>query len=172
MKYQTNPELGPFLNHWGCHFCCILEKVEIKTNQKFSNAEVVAIYQKAMSEGYVQKEVRDHENHPIDGCTILDGDKNGAGDGDKIFNLGAELKGSPIRAIGYRWESKDYVIKPNEEEILELKRVGYPGSHFVSGTGVPHPELWQHEIEFDPIEDGSQCARHGWIESKRILSFA
>ena len=45
MKFQTNPELGPFINHWGCFFCSILEKVEKSTGwtKHFSNANVVGV---------------------------------------------------------------------------------------------------------------------------------
>jgi hypothetical protein len=163
LKYQTNPQLGPFLNHWGCHICSILCKVEIRGGVKFTNAEVYAIYQEAIHAGIVQAEIKNELGQPLDGCTVYDG--------ARLFNLAAGFKGVPDRAASYRHENADYVIKSNEEEILELKRSGYLGSHFVSGTGISNPDHWQGEIEFDPIEGGSQCGRIGYIASKRILKF-
>lgn len=171
MKYQTNPSLGPFLNHWGCHVASILEKVEKASGwtKKFTNDDVVKIYRAGMECGHIQKEVFNADGSPRDGCLILDKDKSGASDGEFIFNLGAELLGVPFRAKSYRKESADYVPGKGEEEVLELKRSGYNGSHFVAGTNVVGSN-WKKEIEFDPIEGGSFCAREGWIESKRILT--
>jgi hypothetical protein len=163
LKYQTNTQLGPFINHWGCHICSILCKVEIRGKVKLSNAEVCAIYHEAINAGIVQAEISNELGVPIDGCAVYDG--------ARLFNLAAVAKGVVDRAIDYRHENADYVIKSNEEEILELKRSGYLGSHFVGGTGISNPDHWQGEIEFDPIEGGSQCGRIGYIASKRILRF-
>ena len=163
MKFQTNPPLGPFINHWGCHFSDILQKVE-KTGgypKWFSNDDVLTIYYRSMAEGYLQREQFNKNETPLDGCTVQNG--------DKIFNLGAELLGIPFRATDYRHEAADYVPKAGEEEILELKRKGYNGSHFVSGTNIVGCN-WKKEIEFDSVEGGSNCSRDGWIESKRILT--
>ena len=133
-------------------------------NVKFTNDDVVAVYRRAMDLGYVQKEVASPSGAPADGCTVLDG--------LGLFNLAASYSGAKIRAKSYRHESADYEIIPTaEEEILELKRAGYTGSHFVCGNGIAKSGRWQNEIEFDPIEGGSQCARSGWIASKRIIEF-
>jgi len=90
VKIPNKSRTWPLLEPLGMSFCCILEKVEQKTGLKFSNAEVVAVYQQAMHIGIVQKEVFDHEGHPIDGCDILNG--------VAVFNLAAKLKSSPIRS--------------------------------------------------------------------------
>lgn len=160
MKYQTNESLGPFINHWGCHICSILEKVEklsvgIGKPFKFSNSDVGAVYITAMRHGAVQQEIT-KDGKPFDGCSVLDG----AG----LFNIACQMFDLPIEATGYRKETNDYVCKDNEEEVLELKRAGYNGSHFVAGNKYGG-------IEFDPIEGGSVCAARGWVESKRVLTW-
>lgn len=166
MKFQTNSALGEYINRWGCHICSILEKVEILSARigkplKFANSDVCAIYQEAMRRGAVQQEV-DVAGKPFDGCSILDG--------AELFNLACELFSVPLKAVGYRKEGASYVTTPDEEEILELNRGGYNGSHFVSGNGKTGVML-KDEIEFDPIEGGSKCAAVGWIKSKRILTW-
>jgi hypothetical protein len=158
LKYQTNESHGPFINHWGCNLCSIMQKVE-KTSArygkpfKFSNSDVGGVYLTAMRHGIVQKEVRSEDGEPLDGCTIYNG--------KALFNLCADMFSLPVECVEMRTEPKDYKPKPGEEEILELKRDGMKGSHFVSGNG-------KCGIEFDPIEGGSKCAKAGWIESKRI----
>lgn len=173
MKFQTNPSLGPFLNHWGCHIHSILSKVEKVCGgaAKFSNDDVLTVYFRGMSEGWIQREVFDKEGRPLDGCLVLArSEKDGTRScGDLIFNFGAELLGVPFLATGYRKESSEYVPVAGEEEILCLNRKSYSGEHFVSGTGIVGSN-WKKEIEFDPIEGGSNCARDGWIASKRILT--
>lgn len=171
MKYQTNKALGPFLNKWGCHIACILQKVEKACggSKKFTNEDVVTIYKRGIAEGHIQKEEFNPDGTAKIGCLVLDKDGSGASDGEFLFNFGAELLGVSVRAKSYRREKADYVPKQGEEEILELKRHGYNGSHFVSGTNIVGSN-WKKEIEFDPIEGGSNCARDGWIESKRILT--
>jgi len=169
MKFQTNPPLGPFINHWGCHIDSILEKVEkvCGGTKKFSNDDVLTVYYLGMAKGFIQREVFDKNGIAIDGCLVLaNGDDT---HGDEIFNLGAELLGIPFRAKGYRKEVAAYEPKAGEEEILCLKRKNYAGEHFVAGTNIVGMN-WKKEIEFDPIEGGSNCARDGWIDSKRILT--
>src|SRR5574344_1219874 len=163
MKYQTNPELGPFINHWGCFLCSILEKVEKSTGweKHFSNENIVGIYQHGINAGWITKEVWDGAT-PKDGCFVLDA--------PSVYNYAAEFLGVRARCSGYKKVDKTYIPARNEEEILCLGRAGYNGSHFVAGTGVAHVPEWQGEIEFDPIEDGSQCAKLGFIKSKRILT--
>jgi len=163
MKYQTNPELGPFINKWGCHFCSILEKVEKRGKVKFTNAETVEVYELCMSAWAVQREEKSHDGSPLDGCTVL----NGAA----VFNIAAKYKGPGIRAKDFRHAPVHYYPAKNEEEILECEYPGHPGVHFMSGTGVKSPGRWQDEIEFDPIEGGSNTAKLGRIKSKRIISF-
>ena len=158
MKYQTNESLGPFINHWGCNFCSILEKVEVTSVRygkpfKFSNSDVGGVYLTAMRHGIVQNEVRSEDGEPLDGCLVYNG--------KSLFNLCATMFDLPVECVEMRTEGKDYKPKLGEEEILELKRDGMKGSHFVSGNG-------KGGIEFDPIEGGSKCAQVGWIESKRI----
>lgn len=163
MKFQTNPELGPFINHWGCFFCSILEKVEKSTGwtKHFSNENVVGIYVEGMKRGWITKEVWENDK-PKDGCFVLDA--------PAVYNYAAEQLGSKWRCTKYRKVDKLYLPYAGEEEILELGRDGYYGSHFVAGTGVIHSPDWRDEIEFDPIEGGSQCAKLGFIKSKRILT--
>lgn len=163
MKYQTNPELGPFINHWGCFFCSILEKVEKSTGwqKHFSNANIVGIYEYGIKHGWITPEVWDGSN-PKDGCFVLDA--------PAVYNYAAELLGSKWQCVKYHKVDKLYIPCAGEEEILELGRPGYNGSHFVAGTGAAHVPDWQKEIEFDPIEGGSQCAKVGFIKSKRILT--
>jgi len=163
MKFQTNEELGPFINHWGCFFCSILEKVEKATEwtQHFSNPAVVAIYVEGMKRGWITQEVWENDK-PKDGCFVLDA--------PAVYNYAAEQLGGKWRCTGNRKVDKLYLPYAGEEEILELGRAGYNGSHFVAGTGVIHSPDWRDEIEFDPIEGGSQCAKLGFIKSKRILT--
>lgn len=165
MKYQTNESHGLFINHWGCNLCSIMQKVE-KTSAvygkpfKFSNSDVGGVYLTAMRHGIVQNEVRSEDGEPLDGCTVYNG--------KALFNLCAEMFSLPVECINMRTESAKYKPKPGEEEILELKRKDMNGSHFVSGNGKQG--LLANEIEFDPIEGGSRCARNGWIASKRIYT--
>ena len=172
MKYQTNPELGPFINEWGCFFTSGLEKVEKSTGwtKHFSNPNVVGIYQYCMEQtfryydGTIKPWISAEEwdgSKPKNGCFIWNL--------PAVYNYAAEFLGSHYRCTGYKKVDKLYVPKRNEEEILCLGRDGYNGTHFVSGTGVKETP-WQGEIEFDPIEGGSQCAKKGFIESKRILT--
>lgn len=165
MKYQTNKELGPFLNHWGCNFCSILQKVERKSGYKFkwTNEQIVEVYKNAMHLGIVSPEVVDKDGKPFDGCIVMDG--------KLLFNLAAEYAGIDARAKAFRHEEWNYQPHENEEEVLELKRNGYGGSHFVSGNNVANQHPWTHEIEYDGIEGGSRCAQEGWVASKRILGF-
>ena len=160
MKYQTDTALGPFINAWGCFFCSILEKVEKHSGYHFSISDITGIYLMGIRYGFIQKEVFDNEGKPKDGCDIIDK--------VELYNLAANICSLKTKCVGYRKESKDYKLKPGEEEILELKRNGYHGVHFVSGNGNYGVPL-KSEIEYDPIEGGSRCAREGWIESKRIL---
>ena len=165
MKYQTNPSHGPFINHWGCNLCCIMEKVEVTSARygrpfKFSNSDVGGVYLTAIRHGIVQKEVRSEDGEPLDGCAVYNG--------KALFNLCAEMFSLPVECVEMQTEGKYYQPKPNEEEILELKRKGMDGSHFVSGNGKSG--VLADEIEFDPIEGGSRCAKEGWIESKRIYT--
>jgi hypothetical protein len=171
MKYQTNPELGQYLNHWGCYIISILEKVE-KANPgfKFSNSDIDKVYITAMRHGYVSLEVNRNGN-PFDGCTVQNYTPDQKWDGHGtvgIFNTACDMFGLKNRCISSRHESKNYIPISGEEEILELKRDKYKGSHFVDGNGKANVHLLD-EIEFDPIEGGSQCAKLGWIDSKRIL---
>jgi len=174
MKWQTNDPLGPFINNWGCFFHSDLEKVEKTLNwqHRFTNEQILEIYHYGMSHTFryadgttkpwISPEVYSGGGIPLDGCFIW----NAPG----IFNIGAEMLGSKARCAKYSGcISAKYLPKRNEEELLCLERHGYDGSHFVAGTNKPGIP-WQNEIEFDPIEGGSNCARLGWIDSKRILT--
>ena len=137
-----------------------MEKVEVTSARygrpfKFSNSDVGGVYLTAIRHGIVQKEVRSEDGEPLDGCTVYNG--------EALFNLCAEMFSLPVECTEMRTEAKDYKSKSGEEEILELKRKGMEGAHFVSGNG-------KGGIEFDPIEGGSRCAKEGWIESKRIYT--
>jgi hypothetical protein len=173
MKWQTNPELGIFINHWGCFFCCILEKVEksIGWTKHFSNENVVGIYVACMNKTFTYKDgttkpwisAEVWENgKPVDGCFVWNA--------EGVYNYAAEFLGSKFRCTKYSGRvSEKYMPKIGEEELLCLMRKEYDGMHFVDGTGkecIP----WNGEIEFDPIEGGSKCAQLGWIDSKRILT--
>lgn len=127
---------------------------------RITNDDVKRAYMTAMRHGVIQNEVFDRDGKPIDGCDILDH--------MEFYNLSAVLFGIRSRCLEYRWEPADYKTKPGEEEILELKRSGVKGSHFVCGNGSYGVPV-KARIEFDPIEGGSNSARDGWIESVRIL---
>ena len=163
MKWQTNEELGPFINHWGCFFCSILEKVEKATGYTlhFSNEMIVGIYVYGMRQGWITKE--EYKNNiPANGCFVLDA--------PALYNYAAQQLGVKTTCTKYSGRVSDkYAPKAGEEEILCLARKGYDGFHFVDGTNKAATP-WQGEIEFDPIEGGSNCARAGWIDSKRILT--
>lgn len=142
-----------------------MEKVEVTSARfgrqfKFSNSDVGGVYITAIRHGIVQKEVRTEDGEPKDGCTVYNG--------KALFNMCADMFDLPCECIDMRTEGKDYQPKPGEEEILELKRKDMEGSHFVAGNGKPG--ALADEIEFDPIEGGSKCARVGWIASKRIYT--
>jgi len=164
MKWQTNPELGIFINHWGCFFCCILEKVEKATGwtKHFSNENVVGIYQTGMDSGWITKEVWE-KHSPVDGCFVINA--------PAVYNYAAQFIGVASKCTGYSKVGKLYIPGKSEEEILCLTRYGYDGMHFVAGTGIAG-NPWNNEIEFDPIEGGSLCAKNGFIDSKRILTLA
>ena len=161
MKYQTDSGLGPFINKWGCFFCSILEKVEKHSGYHFAYSDITGIYLTCIRHKLIQQEVFDKNGKPLDGCDILD--KVG------VYNTAANMLNLNTKCLSYREETKEYKLKSGEDEILELKRNGYHGSHFVSGNGNYGVPL-KSEIEFDPIEGGSNCARDGWIESKRIFT--
>jgi hypothetical protein len=165
MKWQTNKELGPYLNHWGCFIDSILQKVEKKSGYQFkwTNEQIVEIYKHGISAGFIQEEIANPDGTPKDGCDVLDV--------VGVFNLGADFAGIADRAKSYHYAEHDYQPQDNETEILELKRDGYAGSHYVDGNDKANQTPWQNEIEFDPIEGGSNCARVGWIASKRIFVF-
>lgn len=165
MKWQGNEPLGPYLNHWGCHIISILGKVEFRAKGafKWTNEQIVEVYKNAVHLGYIQEEVVDKKGNPVDGCDVLHG--------RELFNLAAEYAGIPDRAKYYRHEEWNYQPNADEDEILELKRHGYAGSHFVDGNNKANQNPWALEIQFDPIEGGSRCAKEGWIASKRILGF-
>ena len=142
-----------------------MEKVEVTSARygrpfKFSNSDVGGVYLTAMRHGIVQKEVRTEDGELLDGCTVYNG--------KALFNLCAEMFSLPVECTDVRTEAKDYKPKSGEEEILRLERKNMEGAHFVSGNG--RVGLLAKEIEFDPIEDGSRCAKEGWIESKRIYT--
>ena len=113
------------------------------------------MYERAKQIGVVQKEVFSEDGEPLDGCTVYNG--------KALFNLCAAMFDLPVHCESFRLEPATYVVKKGEEEILELRREGKTGSHFVSGDN-------SGGIEFDPIEGGSQSARVGWVASKRILT--
>lgn len=165
MKFQSNPELGPFLNHWGCNVCSILQKVEKKLGYtfKWTNEQIVEVYKLGIVAGFIQDEVYNKDGSPKDGCDVLDY--------VGFFNLAAKYANSAWRAKNMRHAEYNYQPLENEEEILELKRDGYAGSHFVTGNNKANQSPWQKEIEYDGIEGGSQCQKLGWIASKRILVF-
>lgn len=167
MIYQTNPKLGLYLNRWGCYFCSILQKVEKHSGVKLTEYQALTIYTKAMAAGAVSLEVHDDPStkaDETDGVTILQP--------AVVFNIAAAEVGSKCRCRGARKEPAEVLPGPGETEILELRRHDKPGQHFVSGTGAkPKPgRPWQDEIEFDPIEGGSNSAKVGYIASKRILT--
>ena len=165
MKYQTNPELGPFINAWGCHICCILEKVEKVSGYaySFTNEAILEVYRQGMADGFIQKEIKDDAGNPVDGCDVLDG--------VGFFNLAAQYAGIPHRLKSYMHVGVDFCKLEVEEEILKCAYPGHAGFHFMSGNGIKS-NPWQGEIEFDPIEGGSHTAKFGDIIEKRILVFA
>ena len=164
MKYQTNPELGPYINAFGCYLCSILEKVEKKSGYtvSFSNEDVLKIYNDSMAQGFISQESKDADGN-LNGCVI--------NDPDLVFNLAATMKGVNVRCLEVSHVDAKVLPNNNEEEILFCKRAGHDGGHFMAGTGKANPSHWQDEIEFDSWEGGSKTAELGWIDSKRILSF-
>lgn len=163
MIHQTDKELGPYINKWGCFLISILRLVEKNSNgYTFSARDILKIYENAMRHELVSREVADEDGKPKDGCTILE--HRG------LYNMTAEMYGFRTRCLSYRKEDSDYIpdVTKGEEEILELKRDGMAGSHFVTGNGKKSKTVIGR-IEFDPIAGGSVTARLGWIESVRIF---
>jgi hypothetical protein len=165
MKWQNQPQFSLYIQHWYCNVFSHLEKVEKRSGWKYSwtNDGINDISQKAIDAGFVQKNIANLDGTPKDGGDVL----NYVG----LFNLAAEYAGISDRAVSMHFSEHDYQPLPNEEEILELKRDGYAGSHFTAGNNVANQTPWNKEIEFDSIMGGSQCAKLGWIASKRILVF-
>jgi hypothetical protein len=159
--HQTDKELGPYINKWGCFLISILRLVEKNgTGYTFRAHDILKIYENAMRHELVSREVKDSDGSPKDGCTILE--QRG------LYNMAAEMYGFNTRCLNYYWRPADYQKQTGEDEILELKRSGVKGSHFVTGNGsFGVPVL--NRIEFDPIAGGSVTARRGWIESIRIF---
>lgn len=155
MKYQTDKELGPFINKWGCFFISILYHVEKQTGKEFSCDEILAIYREAIVRGYVQKELADAQGRPLDGCDVYDP--------KSVFLLaGGYCK-------GFYKAPRDFVPASNEVEILCLARADHKGFHFVAGNKNTKTGKLADEIAFDPIKGGSLTAKLGWIDSKRVL---
>lgn len=164
MIYQTNRALGAYINKWGCYLMAIIQKVEKNGNGlKFNERDILGIYENAKRHGFVSQEVTNRDGTAKDGCYVLEP--------QILYNMIAEMFGFRTRCLSYRKEDSNG--KPNraigEEEILELKREGLEGSHFVSGNGK-NTKTIPARIEFDPIESGSITARLGWIESVRIFT--
>ena len=166
MKFQDDPQLGPYINAWGCDFCSLLALVEVKSNGTFTwdYPGILEVYKQGMDHGYVQKEVQNPDGSPADGCTILDF--------TSFFALASQYAKVLVVCGGEFYAEHDYQPTGNDAEILELKRDGHAGSHFTLGNGKANQTPWQNEIAFDPIRGGSQTAKLGWIASKRILQFA
>ena len=163
MIHQTDKELGLYINKWGCFLISILRLVEKNGNgYTFSAHDILKIYENAMRHELVGREVADEDGNPKGGCYILKQ--------QMLYNMAAEMYGFKTRCLSYRREKPDYIpdITKGEEEILELKRDGMSGSHFVTGNGKKSKTLIGR-IEFDPIAGGSVTARRGWIESVRIF---
>jgi hypothetical protein len=168
MKYQTNKELGPFFNAWGCNIDAHLEKIEkvSKWNYSWSNEGILNVYHESMDKGFVQKEKYDCTGDLLDGCTVL----NGIG----LFNLAADYAGLNYRCVAYKVETPDYVCKHGEEEILKCQYTAKDENktvhtHFMDGLGS-NLNPWNKDIEFDPIEGGSNTAKYGHIVEKHILT--
>ena len=163
MIYQTNRALGAYINKWGCFLVAIIQKVEKNGNGlTFNERDILGIYENAKRHGFVSQEEANKDGTAKDGCYILEP--------QMLYNMVSEMFGFSTRCLSYRKEDANYIpdtIK-GEEEILELKRDGMSGSHFVSGNGKKSKTVIGR-IEFDPIESGSITARRGWIESIRIF---
>lgn len=163
MIHQTDKELGPYINKWGCFLMAIIQKVEKNGNgYTFSARDILKIYENAMRHELVRREVADKDGNPKGGCYILKQ--------QMLYNMAAEMYGFNTRCLSYKKEDASYIpdTTKGEEEILELKRDGMAGSHFVSGNGKKSKTVIGR-IEFDPIAGGSVTARRGWIESIRIF---
>lgn len=164
MIHQTDKELGPYINKWGCFLISILRLVEKNgTGYTFRAHDILKIYKNAMRHELVGREVADKDGNPKGGCYILK--QRG------LYNMAAEMYGFNTRCLSYRKEDADYIpdITKSEEEILELKRDGMSGSHFVTGNGKKSKTVIGR-IEFDPISGGSVTARRGWIDSVRVFT--
>lgn len=161
MIHQTDKELGPYINKWGCFLISILRLVEKNSNgYTFSARDILKIYENAMRHELVSREVADEDGSAKSGCYILK--QRG------LYNMAAEMYGFNTRCLNYYWRPANYQKQTGEDEILELKRDGMAGSHFVTGNGsFGVPVL--NRIEFDPIAGGSVTARRGWIKSIRIF---
>ncbi|VVB60784.1 Uncharacterised protein [uncultured archaeon] len=163
MLFQTDRVFNNFINEYGCNMFSILFKVEKAGlfKKHFTADDINNIYTSAMQCGIVGKESYDSEGRPDNGCYVMDG--------AALFNLGARSLGINAECKSISWMDRMYIPGLGEEEILELGRSGYKGSHFVAGNGIVTPDHWNSEIEFDPIEGGSRCGKTGFIKSKRIL---
>lgn len=161
MIHQTDRALGAYINKWGCFLISILRLVEKNSNgYTFSAHDILKIYENAMRHELVSREVADKDGNPKGGCYILK--QRG------LYNMAAEMYGLKTRCLNYYKMGAGYKKESSEDEILELKRSGMKGSHFVTGNGsFGVPVI--NRIDFDPIEGGSITAQRGWIESIRIF---
>ena len=161
--YQTNRALGAYINKWGCFLMAIIQKVEKNGNGlTFNERDILGIYENAKRHGFVSQEKANKDGTAKDGCYVLEP--------QMLYNMVSEMFGFRTRCLSYKKEDSDYTPDTTigEEEILELKRDGMSGSHFVSGNGKKSKTVIGR-IEFDPIESGSITARLGWIDSIRIF---
>ncbi len=164
VPYQTSPELGVFINKWGCNFMSICYLAAVFIKKSIPVAEVLRVYQVSMKLGYLQKEVIGPTGQPEDGCEVHNY--------IEIFRLfGGKCK-------AFKSEGMSYVPREGELEILRCRRAGHAGYHFMAGNGVPDQTRWQNEIAFDPIEshfDGTNTIHGSWtqfdgeIVDKRII---
>lgn len=150
MYKQTDRRFSPIIQDFGCYFMCILyivEKYYLKRDMTIS--EIQDIYMQGVAKHDIDPEEW-YDDRTVDGCYIrypvlfiqlvLD-----------YFNLPFDVISCNISTIAH----KDCF------NILYLVR-GEGVHHFVVGTSMS-------DIEWDPWDGGSRCAKEGRIESVRCI---
>jgi hypothetical protein len=147
MLLQSEKDLGPYVNKYGCYMMSILFHAMMARRKPMTASEVIAIYVSAKASGLIGPEKADKDGHPIDGCYVNDPAMlyHVAGGGHVLIKKVDGL----------------YQCKADEREILAWFNARTNFTHFTAGNG-------SGVCVYDPL--GQSITRsEGVIISKRIL---
>jgi hypothetical protein len=137
--YQTDSEFPSSINHFGCYFMSLLERMTTHYDLSFTHDVALSIFNYGQDKGYIDEEVTLID--PQDLC-------------DHVIGTGK------IRFYGKY--TPTYETQDNELEILCWHKSGASFNHFCSGNG-------KGVVFYDPwSETGSDSVRNGQLIGKRI----